>query len=63
MVSHSNFEFLVFDYCFEFPEFPDNNKASNVTYLTQSSLHIIHMRNLYFFLQFKSELFYYTFKY
>ena len=30
MVSHSNFEFLVFDNCFELP---GNNKASNVTYL------------------------------
>ena len=38
MVSHSSFEFLVFDYCFEFPEFPDNNKASNVTYLKTKSL-------------------------
>ena len=37
MVSHSNFEFLVFDYCFEFLEFPDNNKASNVTYLKTKS--------------------------
>ena len=34
MVSHSNFEFLVFDYCFEFP---DNNKASDVTYLKTKS--------------------------
>ena len=37
MVSHSNFEFFVFDYCFEFPEFPDDNKDSNVTYLKTKS--------------------------
>ena len=34
MVSHSNFEFLVFDYCIEFP---DNNKASNVAYFKTKS--------------------------
>ena len=34
MVSHLNFEFLVFNYCFEFP---DNNKASNVNYLKTKS--------------------------
>ena len=38
MSSHSNFELLVFDYCFEFPEFPDNIKASNVTYLKAKSV-------------------------
>ena len=37
MVSHSHFEFLVFSYCFEFPEFSDNNKASNVIYLKTKS--------------------------
>ena len=38
MSSRSNFEYLVLDYCFEFPEFPGNNKASNVTYLKAKSL-------------------------
>ena len=37
MVSYSNFEFLVSDYCFEFPEFPDNDKASNVAHLKTKS--------------------------
>ena len=37
MVSHSNFEFLVFDNCFEFPELPENNKPFNVTYLKAKS--------------------------